>query len=329
MASARLRRLLAVAMLLAMAATGLAGLAWQQMQEARAQRQTADRLRIVADKGAADADLANRSAEQRRLELLAAGAARGALEQENRNLQLARDAAEARLAGRAAQAARLEEQAVAAARLAATRRADEARLLDAARREQQAGDAALQRSEAAQRQLDTITAPATVTVPASGTPAAGAAAPGSEPPPPPAASPDPTPAPPPETEKKDVEVKGAAPPPTPAPTPSGATSKPAGDYREVYRRGINAKNRKQWKDAATLFEQALQLRSTDTGERISITGFGNIEPYVPHYYLGLALMNLNDCAGALRNWELAEQDGAIQKTNLYEALEGGRKKCMR
>ena len=50
---------------------------------------------------------------------------------------------------------------------------------------------------------------------------------------------------------------------------------------------------------------------------------------MPHYYLGLALMNLNDCAGALRNWELAEQDGAIQKTSLYDALESGRQKCAR
>ena len=116
------------------------------------------------------------------------------------------------------------------------------------------------------------------------------------------------------------EPKKAAPVPTPP---------PAGDYREVYRRAITAKNRKQWKDAAGLFQQSLQLRGTDTGERISITGFGNIEPYVPHYYLGLALMNLGDCSGALQNWELAERDGAIQRTNLYRSLLDGRKTCTR
>ena len=160
--------------------------------------------------------------------------------------------------------------------------------------------------------------------------AAGTAPSGAAPPPAPVPSPDPTPPPsPPETVKKDDAVKEPAPPTATASTPPESTSKATGDYREVYRRGINAKNRRQWKDAANLFQQALQLRSTDTGERISITGFGNIEPYVPHYYLGLALMNLNDCAGALRNWELAEQDGAIQKTSLYETLESGRKKCGR
>jgi hypothetical protein len=80
-------------------------------------------------------------------------------------------------------------------------------------------------------------------------------------------------------------------------------------------------------DAASYFRQALQLRGTDTGERISISGFGNIEPYVPHYYLGVALMNLGDCRGALDSWALAEKDGAIQKTNLRDDLEGGKKKC--
>jgi hypothetical protein len=323
--ASRLRWLLAVAMLLAVAATGLATLAWWQTNEARAQRQNADRLRILADKGAADADLANRSAEQRRLELLAASASRGALEQENRNLQLAKEAAEARLTGQVAQAARLEKEAVAAASLASSRRGEEARLLEAARREQQAGDLALQRSEAAQRQLETLPAVAPTTAAAPPPPGPTAAPPttttGGEPPvkEEPPTEPPPTAAPP--ADPKDPGAKA------PAPGPEGAGSAPVGDYREVYRRAINAKNRKQWKDAAALFQQSLQLRGTDTGERISITGFGNIEPYVPHYYLGLALMNLSDCAGALQNWELAERDGAIQKTGLYGSLRDGRRKC--
>jgi sec-independent protein translocase protein TatB len=317
--------------LLAIAAIGLAVFAWQQTREARAQRQTADRMRTVADKGAADAELANRSAEQRRLELLAAAEARGALEQENRNLQLAKEAAEARLTGQGALAARLDREAQAAATLAAARRAEEARLLEAAKREKEAGDLALGRSEQAQRQLDTIGAPAAATTAAANPPSVQ-----------PGDTPAPTAAPP--TTAETSEPKPVPPPvlppatsggePTevataPAPAPSGSSSgpAPAGDYREVYRRGINAKNRRQWKDAASYFRQALQLRGTDTGERISISGFGNIEPYVPHYYLGVALMNLGDCRGALDSWALAEKDGAIQKTNLRDDLEGGKKKC--
>jgi hypothetical protein len=329
LAASRLRRLLTVAVLLMVVATGLAIVAWWQATEARAQRQSAERLRIVADKGAADAELANRSAEQRRLELLAATASRAALEEENRNLQLAKEAADARLSGQVTQAARLEQDAVAAAQRAATRRADEARLLDAARREQQAGDVALQRSESAQRQLETLAAAAPTTTATTELPSgatASTSAPstmGTEPPP--SEKPPLVPVPPPTAAPTPKET-GATPP---APPPSGAASTSVGDYREVYRRAINAKNRKQWKDAAGLFQQSLQLRGTDTGERISITGFGNIEPYVPHYYLGLTLMNLGDCSGALQNWELAESDGAIQKTNLYRSLLDGRKTCTR
>jgi len=328
LAASRLRRLLAVAVLLAAAASGLAIVAWWQTTEARQQRQNAERLRVVADKGAADADLANRSAEQRRLELLAAAASRAALEEENRNLHLAKNAADARLRGQADQAARLEQEALSAAKLAASRRADEARLLEAARREQQAGDVALQRSEAAQRQLETLppAAPtAGATEPASGTSASPLPSPPTANPAPvenPAAEPPSTT--PPAGEAPAAPKGSTASPPTSAPPSTGAS---IGDYREVYRRAINAKNRRQWKDAATLFEQSLQLRGFDTGERISITGFGNIEPYVPHYYLGLALMNLSDCAGALESWELAERDGAIQKTPLYGSLQDGRKKC--
>ena len=92
---------------------------------------------------------------------------------------------------------------------------------------------------------------------------------------------------------------------------------PAGDYRDVYRKAIEAKNRKQWAIAVDLFRASLALRGTDTGERINISGFGNIEPYVPHYYLGLALYNVKNCAEAVENFNMSEKDGAIQKTNLY------------
>jgi hypothetical protein len=115
--------------------------------------------------------------------------------------------------------------------------------------------------------------------------------------------------------------------PTNPVTPDTATTHNTGDYREVYRKAIDAKNRKRWDDAAKLFQAALALRGTDTGERISISGFGNIEPYVPHFYLGIAQMNLKDCQSAMANWNLSEKDGAIQKTNLFSSLRDYRAQC--
>jgi len=69
------------------------------------------------------------------------------------------------------------------------------------------------------------------------------------------------------------------------------------------------------------------LRGTDNGERINISGFGNIEPYVPHFYLGVAQMNLKDCQAAMVNWNISEKDGSIQKTSLYGSLKDYRAQC--
>jgi tetratricopeptide (TPR) repeat protein len=101
-----------------------------------------------------------------------------------------------------------------------------------------------------------------------------------------------------------------------------------GDYKETYKKGINAKNLKRWDEAVGFFQTARQQKATDTGERINISGFGNNEPYVPKYYLGLAFKNLGKCDEALRAWEASERDGAIQKIGgLYKSLAQNRAEC--
>lgn len=110
---------------------------------------------------------------------------------------------------------------------------------------------------------------------------------------------------------------------------SATTTKPSGNYRDTYRKAVEAKNQKRWQEAASLFQTALQQNGTESTERINISGFGNVEPYVPHYYLGLALKNLNDCPAALKQWEDSEHDNAIQKTNLYKSLRENRDACLK
>ena len=116
---------------------------------------------------------------------------------------------------------------------------------------------------------------------------------------------------------------------TPAAGRSGAvkTTPPDNTYRDTYKRAIDAKNRRRWTDARKLFEEALAQNSVESTERISISGFGNYEPYVPRYYLGLALSNLGDCPGALENWQKSEADGVVKQTNLYSTLRSERAKC--
>jgi hypothetical protein len=102
---------------------------------------------------------------------------------------------------------------------------------------------------------------------------------------------------------------------------------PKGTYKDTYRDAINAKNEKRWDEAARLFQTAITQNGKDSGERINISGFGNIEPYFPHYYLGLALKNTGNCPAALREFDLSEQDGAIQNTNLHKTLVQNRTAC--
>jgi hypothetical protein len=130
-------------------------------------------------------------------------------------------------------------------------------------------------------------------------------------------------------------LPAAAQPATPKggpPNGSEATKPPppttsSGSYRDSFKKGVEATNERRWRDAQSLFETALQQNPTESTERITISGFGNVQPYVPHYYLGLALKNQNDCAGALKEWNESEHEGAIQKTNLYKALQQNRGGC--
>jgi hypothetical protein len=119
-------------------------------------------------------------------------------------------------------------------------------------------------------------------------------------------------------ETPNLPVAGAKPPEA---GPSGGAPIVAGNYKETYRKAIEAKNQKRWQQAVTLFETAIKQNGTESTERINIAGFGNVEPYVPHYYLGVALKNLNNCTAAMDEWNVSLDQGAIRKTNLFKSLQ--------
>ena len=123
-------------------------------------------------------------------------------------------------------------------------------------------------------------------------------------------------------------VAPVAPPKTEPAAP--ADTKPiAGNYKDTYKKAIEAKNQKRWQQAEELFETALKQNGSESTERINISGFGNVEPYVPKYYLGVVFKNLNNCPAALKQFDESERDKAIQKTNLYKSLLENRDACAR
>jgi tetratricopeptide (TPR) repeat protein len=165
-------------------------------------------------------------------------------------------------------------------------------------------------AQTTQRRIDTINAqieqkgiPLNKAEPSADVPAAAAAAP-------PSAAPAPPP---------------ATPAPAPAETPAKTT--PPGDYKAIYRQAINARDRKRWSDAAQLFQSAASIKP-DTGETISMPGFGDEQRYLPFYNLGIALQNMKDCTGAIKAWDQAEQAGAVLKSSRdADAMRKARAQC--
>ena len=100
------------------------------------------------------------------------------------------------------------------------------------------------------------------------------------------------------------------------------------DYKVNFQRGIQASNRRNWTEAIRYFEQALAEQSVETGENVQISGM-DFKPYLPQFYLGVALMSVNDCAGALRAWRISESQAAIKNTRERRALVRNRGECER
>lgn len=90
----------------------------------------------------------------------------------------------------------------------------------------------------------------------------------------------------------------------------------AADYIDSYRRGLEAANKQSWADAMRFMRGALAEQPRE-GEVIIFEG-GRPEPYLPRYYLGLALFHTGNCVAARREWEKGK--GAIQKSSFAKTV---------
>lgn len=96
------------------------------------------------------------------------------------------------------------------------------------------------------------------------------------------------------------------------------------DYKESYKKGLEAAGKKNWAEVARLMQQAAAEQSNE-GEPIKLYGM-RFETYLPHYYLGLARFNTGDCAGALREWETSQKQGAVKGAELKTLIQS-QKSC--
>ncbi len=98
-----------------------------------------------------------------------------------------------------------------------------------------------------------------------------------------------------------------------APLTGQSREKPA-----EFKRAIQAQDYADWQGSLGLLRQALQAQPED-GQSVRIYGT-RYRGYLPHYYIGLALAKLDDCPGAIAEWEICQEVGAVQATPEYDAL---------
>jgi type IV secretory pathway VirB10-like protein len=97
------------------------------------------------------------------------------------------------------------------------------------------------------------------------------------------------------------------------------------DYKETYRKGIEAVDLKQWSDVASRMREAI-AENPKEGEKVKLYGL-RFEVYLPYFYLGLALVNGGDCDGAVKALSVSEEQGAIRNTPKLPELMSARKAC--
>lgn len=87
-------------------------------------------------------------------------------------------------------------------------------------------------------------------------------------------------------------------------------STPAGsNHKLTYLEGLRAVDAKRWRDAVVLFAQAIEDEPTSGG---LVRPYGTwFEPYVPYFYLGLALFEVGRYGRALEAWSDSEAQGVI------------------
>lgn len=86
---------------------------------------------------------------------------------------------------------------------------------------------------------------------------------------------------------------------------------------EAYNRGVNQVRTSSFQAGAQSLQRAIEeMPQENATQRVR----DQIFTYTPHFWLGIARLNLGDPDGALREWRISEEQGAIQNTPYYAQL---------
>ncbi len=89
-------------------------------------------------------------------------------------------------------------------------------------------------------------------------------------------------------------------------------------WLEAYNRGVSAVRANNFQAGAPLLQKAIEeMPQENAAQRVR----DSIFTYVPHFWLGIAKLNLGDPDGALREWKTSEEQGAIRSTPYFSQLQ--------
>jgi hypothetical protein len=82
---------------------------------------------------------------------------------------------------------------------------------------------------------------------------------------------------------------------------------------EAFKQGLAARGDRKWPAVAEAMRRAIQADGKESTRKVrsGVLIFGGTTEYFPYYFLGEALKNIGDCAGAVTAWETSEDQKAV------------------
>lgn len=88
-------------------------------------------------------------------------------------------------------------------------------------------------------------------------------------------------------------------------------------WSDAYNRGVDLVRAGKYQAGAQALQHAVEeMPEENAAARVR----DQIFTYTPHFWLGIARLNLDDSDGALREWKISEEQGAVQNTPYYAQL---------
>jgi len=91
----------------------------------------------------------------------------------------------------------------------------------------------------------------------------------------------------------------------------------ADKWWDWYERGTTAVNARNYKVAADALQKSI---AEMPNEGLNVRAGRSLITYVPHFWLGIAKLNLGDVDGALREWRISEEQGVLARTDYYSRM---------